>query len=436
MRIAIVGSGISGLGAAWLLNQHHDVRLFEKASRFGGHSNTLDATVNGKTVPVDTGFIVYNTLNYPNLVGLFDTLDVETQPTDMTFSVSLRSKQMEYEGSLRGLLAQPTNLLKPRYWRMLIDLVRFYRTGMAELQNGPETESLGEFVKRMRLSDAFLDDHLMPMGAAIWSCPKETMLSFPARSFMQFMENHRLLDFTGRPTWRTVVGGSRAYVKKILASLGNRAKTDCNITSIRRDGGGVILTIEGEGDVYFDKVIMSAHADESLALLSDASEDESRILSKFGFQPNRVLLHSDADLMPARRASWGAWNYMTEHKNGGLCLTYWMNRLQNIDESTPLYVTMNPTEMPKAELLHATLSYDHPIFDGPAIEAQAMLPDIQGQNGLYFIGAWTRYGFHEDGLRSAVAVAKSLGVTIPWASDTPAWHAPDLDQHERGASLS
>ena len=435
MRIAIVGSGISGLGAAWLLSQSHDVHLFENAERFGGHSNTVDAHINGQILPVDTGFIVYNTLNYPNLVGLFEALNVETQPTNMTFSVSLRSKKMEYEGSLRGLFAQTSNLLKPRFWRMLLDLFRFYRTGLKALEDGPADESLRAFVKRLKLSDAFLDDHLMPMGAAIWSCPKEAMLDFPARSFMQFMENHRLLDFTGRPTWRTVVGGSRNYVQKILSTLGERAKTGCTISGIRRDGGGVVISVDGEGDIYFDKVILAAHADESLSLLTDASETETDILSAFRFQPNRVLLHSDAELMPARRASWAAWNYMTEHKNGNLCLTYWMNRLQNISEDTPLYVTMNPTTDPHADLLHQTLSYDHPIFDGPAIKAQAMLPQIQGQNGLYFIGAWTRYGFHEDGLRSAVAVAKSLDVSVPWTSDTPAWHEPSLNEDDsRGAS--
>lgn len=431
MRIAVIGSGISGLGAAWLMSREHDVRLFEKSSRIGGHSNTVDAHINGTSVPVDTGFIVYNELNYPNLVGLFAHLGVETQTTDMSFSVSLRNKQLEYEGSLRGLVAQPSNLFKPRYWRMVADLIRFYRTATDALADGPENESLGAFTKRLKMSDAFLDDHLMPMGAAIWSCPKETMMSFPARSFMQFMNNHRLLDFTGRPVWRTVKGGSRNYVQKILSALGDRVTADCHIRKIRRDGGGVILSIDGEGDVYFDKVIMAAHADESLALISDASDEETRILSKFRFQPNRVLLHSDPELMPKRRGCWGAWNYMTEHQNGDLCLTYWMNRLQSIDESTPLYVTMNPTTEPNPDLLHASLSYDHPIFDGPAIEGQSELTSIQGRNGLYFCGAWTRYGFHEDGLRSAVAVAKSLGIEIPWASDTPAWHEPDYQQRDQ-----
>ena len=221
MRIAVIGAGVSGLGAAWLAHHDHHVKLYEKASRIGGHAHTVDAHFGSNSVAVDTGFIVYNEANYPNLIGLFDALGVETMPTDMSFSVSLRNQSFEYEGSLGGLLAQKSNLLKPRFWSMLAGLIKFYRTGMAEKDNGPTGETLAGFIKRCKLPDAFVEDHLLPMGAAIWSCPAETMLDYPVRSFLQFMDNHRLMDFTGRPMWRTVKGGSRSYVEKMVADLGD-----------------------------------------------------------------------------------------------------------------------------------------------------------------------------------------------------------------------
>ena len=426
MRIAVVGAGISGLGAAWLLSQEHDVRVFEKQNRIGGHSNTVDVDFGHTRVPVDTGFIVYNDLNYPNLIGLFDALGVTTKGSEMTFSVSLRDKQVEYEGSLRGLVAQPSNLASMRYWSMLNGLRKFYANAYRYSRDSAADLSLGDFIKKYNFSDAFVQDHLLPMGAAIWSCPVDTMLEFPARSFIQFMENHKLMNYIDRPIWRTVEGGSRQYVEKITSSLGDKIETNCHIRQIRRQGAGVLITIENEGEVYFDKVIMASHADETLALISDASDKEQALLSSFSFQPNRVILHSDPTLMPKRKAAWAAWNYLTSAKStGDLSVTYWMNKLQSIDNRTPLFVTLNPYEEPNSRLIHREFSYDHPVFDGPAIKAQAALGEIQGQNNIYFCGAWTRYGFHEDGLSSAVRVAKSFGVSIPWDSPTLPWHAVD-----------
>ena len=426
MRIAVIGAGISGLGAAWLLGRDHDVTIFEKQNRIGGHANTVDVTVNGKTIPVDTGYIVYNELNYPNLIGLFDCLSVPTQGSKMTFSVSLRDKELEYEGSLAGLLAQPSNLFKPRYWSMLNGLRRFYAEGYKLSQASTADETLGDFIQRCGFSDAFIEDHLLPMGAAIWSCPTETMLGFPVRSFMQFMENHKLMNYIDRPVWRTVTGGSRQYIRRLLDDFSGKVHQNATITGLKRQGAGVIVSVEGEGDIYFDKVIMAAHADESLALIQDASKQEQDLLGAFQFQPNKVILHSDPDLMPKRKGAWAAWNYLTSRKSGDnqLSLTYWMNKLQSIDKNVPLYVTLNPFDDPKDELTHQEFSYDHPIFDKAAISAQDQLGEIQGQNHLYFCGAWTKYGFHEDGLASAVKVAKSLGVKIPWDSPTTAWHEP------------
>lgn len=435
MRIAVIGSGISGLAASYLLSPHYETHLFENSNRIGGHSHTVDATTSDGNIPVDTGFIVYNSLNYPNLVGLFAHLGIQTENTDMSFGISVGEGRCEYEGSLRGLMAQPSNLLKISYWSMIIDLVRFYKTAVGKVNAGPENETLGEFIKREKYGKPFINDHLLPMAAAIWSCPAETMMAFPARSFIQFMDNHQLLNFITRPQWRTVTGGSRQYVNKIIASLGDRIHPSTNITSLRREAGGVMLSIEGQGDVYFDYVVMAAHADQSLGLISDASEDEKRVIGAFDFQPNRVILHSDERLMPKRKAAWASWSYLksdgAEEGGSDLCVTYWMNRLQNLKTKQPLLVTLNPTIEPNPDLVQGSYLYDHPVFDDKAIKAQTELPDLQGQNGLYFCGAWTRYGFHEDGLMSAVAVAKSLGATIPWNSPTKGYDASSRQTNTR-----
>ena len=431
MRIAIIGSGIAGLGASYLLKNNVDVHLFENDNRFGGHSNTVEAAFGGVKVPVDTGFIVYNPLNYPNLVRLFAHLGVATQETDMSFAVSLDGGRREYEGSIKGLLAQPANLTQPRYWSMLAELVRFYRSAPRTAYDGPINESLGAFVARQGYSDAFVADHLLPMGAAIWSCTSGMMLDFPVRSYMRFLENHKLLNFVDRPQWRTVTGGSREYVRRIVAALGSNIHRSTHITGLRRAQGGVVLSIAGQGDVWFDKVILAAHANQSLALITDASALEREILSSFRFQENRAVLHSDPVLMPKRQAAWGSWNYVTgpDH-DGGLCLTYWMNRLQSIDQAYPLYETLNPHIEPDQALIHGEFSYDHPVFDERAILAQARLPEIQGHDNLFFAGAWTGYGFHEDGLKSAIAIVRSLYVEIPWQSDVAAYPLQDEEERE------
>ena len=441
MRIAVIGSGISGLGAAYLLNPAVDVHLFECASRLGGHSNTVDADFGGTKVPVDTGFIVFNPLNYPNLLSMFDRLNVPWIDTDMSFSVSLRNGCCEYSGSLRGLVAQPANLVRPRFWSMLGDLTRFYRTGYNAAFDGPANESLDAFIEREGYSDAFVEDHLLPMGAAIWSCSATTMREYPVRSLLQFMNNHKLLHFFNRPTWRTVQGGSREYVNRIAASLGGtgggRIHLSSRITGIRRDQGGVILSIDGDGDVWFDKVIMAAHADQSLKLISDATQQERDILSSFRFQPNRAVLHSDPSLMPQRRSAWGAWNYIGEGGgDAGLCLTYWMNKLQSIDMAYPLYETLNPHREPREDLVHASFNYDHPVFDESAIAAQKQLPQIQGTGNLFFAGAWTGHGFHEDGLKSAIAVVRSLGVDIPWHTKVPAYDTTVLENPDTAREIA
>ena len=436
MRIAVIGSGVSGLASALIMDKAADVDVFEKDTRIGGHSNTVDVETEYGTIPVDTGFIVFNPKRYPNLIGMLDYLNVASEASDMSFALSLDRGRMEYEGSAKGLIGQPSNLLRPSYWQMVSDLMRFYRQGMAAVDAGAVAETLGDFIARMRFSKAFVNYHLLPLGAAIWSCPADTMLQFPARSFMAFMENHQLLDFTGRPRWRTVSGGSRQYVQRILSQLKKPVRSGVHITGLRRQAGGVMLSIAGEGEVWYDRVIMAAHADQSLAMISDATDAERDILGAFDFQPNTAILHSDIRQMPKRRRLWASWNYRTgtshkdighkdtEHAASGkthdLSVTYWMNKLQNIRPDQPMFVTLNPIDPIAEDKCHAQFSYDHPVFDQKAMIAQNKLPRIQGQNGVYFCGAWTGYGFHEDGMASAVKVAKAMGFDVPWPSPTEA----------------
>ncbi len=428
MRIAVVGSGIAGMGSAYLLSRHADVHLFELEDRMGGHSHTVTAMVPEGPVPVDTGFIVFNNRNYPNLINLFDCLGIESEQTDMSFSVSIGPGEWEYETSLNGLLAQPENLMNLSYWKMLGDLVRFYRTARNQVTSSSREESLGEFFARENYGKPFLDQHLLPMAAAIWSCPVKTMLELPAHTFIAFLENHQLMNFVKRPQWRTISGGSRQYVSKIAEFLDHRVHLNTRVTGLTRMGDGVLLGISGEGETWFDKVILAGHADQMLPLITDASDDERNILSSFEFQMNRVLLHSDPALMPQRRRVWASWNYLTRQKiEDGLCVTYWMNRLQNLSCETPLFVTLNPFIEPECESVHGEYQYSHPVLDRKAIYAQQELSAIQGRDGLFFTGAWTGYGFHEDALASAVATVKSLNVKIPWDSATPAWHEGEIE---------
>ena len=431
MRIAVVGSGIAGLSAAWLLHKEHEVTLLEKDNRFGGHAHTIKVKQDAATDPVsvDSGFIVYNNYNYPNLIGLFDALEVKTQGTEMSFGLSLSDGHFEYAGSLRGLFAQPLNFMKPKYWRLLADLFRFYRTATKEVERGPTDETLEQLMIRMRLSKTFINEHMLPMAAAIWSCPSQTVMQFPARSFIKFMNNHKLLDFSGRPVWRTVSGGSQEYVSKIIQELGSNARCNISIEKIQRLQKGAMIHIEDEEPEFFDKVILATHANDSLNLLSDASDEEHSILSQFSFQENKVILHSQSSYMPKRRATWSAWNYISNtSKHAELCVTYWMNKLQSLPEKFPLFVTLNPFKDYPIEKPLREFTYFHPVFNQNAIDAQNQLSAIQGPSHTYFCGAWTRFGFHEDGILSAVAIAKAFDVTIPWDSPTPACHPPELLQ--------
>lgn len=415
MNIAIIGSGISGLSCAWLLSQRHRVRVFEADSRCGGHSHTV-RTPDG--VQVDAGFIVYNEPAYPNLTALFRHLEVPTQVSDMSFAASLDGGAFEYAGTdLRGLLGQPSNLLRPRFWTMLRDLLRFYREAAADGASAG-LMPLGEYLESRGYGAAFRDDHLLPMAAAIWSAAPGQVAAYPTQAFLRFCENHHLLQVSGRPAWRTVSGGSREYVRRLVQPFAHRVHLDQRVVEVRRDAEGVaVRTDTGWCPERFDHVVVATHADQALRLLPDASEDERRLLGAFRSSRNEAVLHRDVALMPRRRAVWASWNYIADRADANKppCVTYWMNRLQALP-GAPLFVTLNPVRPPRPELVLRTDTYEHPLFDAEAMRAQRALWTLQGRQRTWFCGAWFGSGFHEDGLQAGLAVAEALGgVRRPWS---------------------
>jgi predicted NAD/FAD-binding protein len=416
LNIAVVGSGISGMGAAWLLSQRHRVTVFEKQGRIGGHSNTELVDLGGATIPVDTGFIVYNPANYPNLVALFDHLQVPTKPSDMSFAVSVDDGALEYAGAdrLKGLFGQRRNLMRPRFWSMLREILRFYREAPRDLALGRlEGITLGDYLAASRYSRGFIEDHLLPMAAAIWSSPLMAMRDHSAASIVRFFDNHGLLRLEGRPGWRTVDGGSREYVRRLTDSYADRVRLHCGARAIIRRGAGVWIEDEGSVLSHFDHVVVATHADEALALLDNPSAEERELLGAIRYQANPAALHQDISLMPHRRRVWSSWNYLRDRRDGSAYVTYWMNRLQGIDSAAPLFVTLNPPREP-AKMLGYYL-YHHPLLDAVATRAQKRLWDLQGRNNTWLCGAYFGAGFHEDGLQAGLAVAEQLGgMQRPW----------------------
>lgn len=425
LKVAVIGTGISGLSAAWLLNARHHVTVYEQARYIGGHSHTVKIDVRGNSIPVDTGFIVYNPVNYPNLVKLFERLDVPTQPSDMSFSVSMANGEFEYSGTnLDGLLAQRRNMVRPRFLRMVRDLLRFYKH--AQVISGDDSLdglTLGKFLRANRYSDGFIADHLMPMGAAIWSSSVEEMMQFPALSFLRFFNNHGLLQLADRPEWRTVKGGSREYVSRMTTSFANRIHCNERVVGVERSNGGVTITTSSGRREKYDHVVLACHSNQALELLEQPTAQEIRVLSHINYQSNTAVLHTDATLMPKRKRAWASWNYIGASGANGekqLCVTYWMNRLQNLPTETPILLTLNPTREVMPDQIFRTFEYDHPIFDADAVDAQSKLWNLQGQLNTWFCGAYFGSGFHEDGIQAGLAVAEMLGgVRRPWQLENP-----------------
>jgi uncharacterized protein len=419
-NIAVVGAGIAGLSAGWLLSKRHRVTVFEKETWAGGHSNTVDVAVPAGALPVDTGFIVYNTQNYPNLVALFHHLGVATKPSDMSFAASLDGGRFEYASTpLNGILGQRSNVVRPRFWSMVCDIRRFYReTSVLLDQPVIDGLSLGDYLDRERYSRAFVDDHILPLSAAIWSSNRAHICNYPLTSFIRFCVSHQLLQFGKRPKWLTVRGGSREYVRRLTAEVGTGLRTDLSVRKIVRRGGAVLIEDQQGVVRSFTHVVVATGADQALGLLDDPDSDETRLLGGFKYSPNRTLLHSDPALMPRRRRIWASWNFIGGERSGNdraLCLSYWMNRLQGIDARHPLFVTLNPIREPRRELIHREFVYKHPLFDHAALRAQRELWRLQGRRNTWFCGSYFGYGFHEDALQAGLAVAEGLsGVRRPW----------------------
>jgi len=418
LNIAVIGTGIAGMSAAWLLNRGHRITVYERSGRIGGHSNTVDALTERSITPVDTGFIVYNELNYPNLTALFDHLGVRTKESDMSFAASLDGGAMEYSGTdLNGLLGQRINLVRPRFWRMVADLLRFYREAPSLLNEpGCEELSLADYLRRGNYSDSFANDHLLPMGAAVWSTTAREMRDYPAAAFIRFFQHHGLLQLKDRPQWRTVDGGSRHYVKRLVESYRNQIRFG-GARSVRRMGSKVIVVDhQGNSEIY-DHVVIATHADEAYRLLADPDPLERRLLGGWRYTNNRAVLHSDNSLMPRRRRVWSSWNFIGEQRESGgnLCVTYWMNRLQSLGPTDPLFVTLNPVHEPAPGTILREFDYTHPYFDRAALAAQKELWSLQGRRGTWYCGSYFGYGFHEDALQSGLAVAEQLGgLRRPW----------------------
>lgn len=416
--VAVVGAGISGLSAAWLLRRSHAVTVFDAAPRPGGHSLTVDVSIAGHTAPVDMGFIVFNTLTYPNLTALFAHLGVATEASEMSFGVSLEDGRFEYSGgSLAGLFAQPGNAFRPRLWSMLSDVVRFYRTAPAHLAALAQSQqTLGDYLDQHHYGAAFRRDHLLPMAAAIWSAPAHAMLNYPAAAFIRFFENHGLLKLQDRPIWRTVSGGSRTYVEKLLSALPGSLRRNCAVTAVRRGDSGVELSTRTGEPQRFDHVVIATHADQALAILTDPSPQEQRSLGAFQYTDNLASLHTDARLMPKRRKAWSSWNVLGGDGDAPPVVTYWMNKLQSLPVAQDVFVTLNPHPEPRADLVLHTEHFRHPLFDAAALRAQAGLWSLQGQRNTWYCGAYFGSGFHEDGLQAGLAVAEAIGAERrPWS---------------------
>jgi len=410
MKVAIIGAGVSGLVVAHLLSRRHEITVFEAADYAGGHTNTIRVDTADQTLQVDTGFIVFNDRNYPNFERLLERLGVATQPSEMTFSVSAVDEDFEYAGSPRGLFAQPTNLTRPAFLRMIRDYVRFNRDARTLLEDGDDAQSLGDWLQERRFSDDFVHRLIVPQASAVWSADPAQMWSFPARFLVRFFHQHGMLSIAGRPQWRTVTGGSARYVEALTASFADRIRLHTPVSTIERRTDGVMITARGAEPERFDEVVLATHSDQALALLADASDREHELLAAIPYQDNEAVLHTDRRLLPRRRAAWSSWNFhLLDEPTGRSTVTYHMNTLQRLRAREELCVTLNRSDAIDRDRVIATIPYSHPVFTPAGWSAQARHHEISGVNRTHFCGAYWRWGFHEDGVVSALRVAERFG---------------------------
>jgi len=423
MKIAIIGSGIAGLTCAYLLNRQHDIQVYEASDWIGGHTHTVDVTVNGRTYAIDTGFIVFNDWTYPNFIRLLNQIGVGFKPTEMSFSVSDPSTGVEYNGhDLNTLFAQRRNLLSPAFWGMLRDILRFNRQSQDDLANGRigGEMTLGEYLERNGYGRRFIDHYIVPMGSAIWSMSLSEMLTFPLQFFVRFCKNHGLLSVSNRPQWQVVEGGSRSYVAPLTAGFAERIRLNCPVSRVVRDASGVTL-YSAAGQERFDKVVFACHSDQALALLDQASEQEREILGALPYAANDVVLHTDTRLLPERKLAWASWNYRLGGPSAAAlqrsadqlaAVTYNMNILQGIESDTTFCVSLNQTAAIDPAQILARFQYAHPQYSLAGTAAQARWEELLGARHSYFCGAYWANGFHEDGVVSALRVARAFGETL------------------------
>jgi predicted NAD/FAD-binding protein len=428
-RVAVIGSGISGLSVAHALASEAELTLFEAGDYFGGHTHTVDITLDGITHGIDTGFLVFNERTYPNLIRLLGELGVETTASDMSFSVKVPGADLEWSGSdLNSVFAQRRNLVRPGFLRMLADILRFNKLATAIAERGdddPLQQPIDDFLAQHRFSAEFRDWYFLPMVGSIWSCPTDQMLRFPVATMIRFCHNHGLIQVANRPRWFTVNGGARHYVDKMLPRIAD-ARLNTPVRSVRRappgDGSAGVFVATDHGNERFDEVVLACHSDQSLALLADATRPEREVLGAIRYHRNRAVLHTDTSVLPQRRQAWAAWNYeraaSDPREQAAVCLHYLINRLQPLPFQQQVIVSLNPVREPRTSQVHGQFDYAHPVFDGPAIAAQQRVPELQGHSHTWFCGAWTRYGFHEDGLTSGLAVVE--GLRSRWAQDKAA----------------
>ncbi|MEZ6138479.1 MAG: FAD-dependent oxidoreductase [Pirellulaceae bacterium] len=415
MRIAVVGTGIAGSLAARILASSHEVAVFEAASYVGGHANTVDVEIQGRHYPVDTGFMVFNNQTYPNFCRLLELIEISSQPSDMSFSVQCRRTGLEYQGSSpNGIFAQRKNLLSPRFLTMLADIWRFNRAGMLAANSGElsDQQSVGEFLAGCNVGRAFLDHYFIPMAAAIWSSTPQSVLDFPARFMIGFFANHGLMQLKNRPQWRTILGGSRKYVHALLEPIFEKVRLNSPVERIERDEDGVTVVLDDGSSERFEEVVLACHSDQSLRMLANPTPAEREVLSSIAFHSNTAVLHTDASLLPRARRAWASWNYHIDENGRGASVTYDVSRLQNHESPTPILVTLNPTQTIAAHKVIRTFSYHHPAYSLETMAAQNRYSEINNHQRTHYCGAYWGYGFHEDGVNSALSVVRNFGLNL------------------------